>query len=237
MRRADRLFAIVQALQGRRLTTARQLADRLSVSERTIYRDIQDLSLTGVPVIGEAGVGYSLKKGFDLPPIMFDSDEIEALLIGARMVGAWGGTTLAASAERAMEKIAAVLPDRRRVAMEATQVYAPSFHVNAEVGKRFELLRLAIAARQYAALVYTAAQQKNAITRRVRPLALYFWGEHWTLAAWCEVRNDFRSFRLDRISTFTVESQIFALEAGKSLADFVRRDELEVRCADEAKSA
>ena len=237
MRRADRLFAIVQALQGRRLTTARQLAERLSVSERTIYRDVQDLSLSGVPVVGEAGVGYSLKKGFDLPPIMFDNDEIEALLIGARMVGAWGGTTLAASAERAMEKIAAVLPENRRVILDATQVFAPSFHVNTEVGKRFEALRLAIAARQYVGMAYTAAEQKNATTRRVRPLALYFWGEHWTLAAWCEIRNDFRSFRLDRIATLTVEAAVFSLEAGKSLADFVRQDELATWCDDEQKNA
>jgi predicted DNA-binding transcriptional regulator YafY len=229
MRRADRLFAIVQALRGRRLTTAHQLAERLSVSARTIYRDVQDLSLSGVPIVGEAGVGYSLKKGFDLPPIMFDSDEIEALLIGARMVGAWGGTQLAQSAERAMEKIAAVLPENRRVILDATQIFAPSFHVNAEVGVRFEALRNAIAARQYVMMAYAAAEQSKVTMRRVRPLALYFWGERWTLAAWCEVRNDFRSFRLDRISTFEVESQVFALEAGKSLADFVRKNELEAK--------
>ena len=92
MRRADRLFEIVQILRGRRLTTARYLAERLQVSDRTIYRDVQDLCLSGVPIMGEAGVGYALKKGFDLPPLMFDYDEVEALLIGARMVSAWGGS-------------------------------------------------------------------------------------------------------------------------------------------------
>ncbi len=223
MRRADRLFAIVQALRGRRLTTARQLAERLSVSERTIYRDIQDLSLSGVPIVGEAGVGYSLKKGFDLPPIMFDNDEIEALLIGARMVGAWGGTALAQSAERAMEKIASVLPENRRMILDATQVFAPSFHVNAEVGKRFEALRQAIAGRYYVALDYVAAEQTNATARRIRPLALYFWGERWTLGAWCETRGDFRSFRLDRIERLEVEAAMFVHETGMGLADFRRR--------------
>src|SRR6185369_13792433 len=130
MRRADRLFEIVQILRGRRLTTARYLAERLHVSERTIYRDVQDLSLSGVPVLGEAGVGYALKKGFDLPPLMFDYDEVEALLIGARMASAYGSQELAKSAVRAMEKIAAVLPDNRRAALETTQVYVPDFHVD-----------------------------------------------------------------------------------------------------------
>ena len=103
MRRADRLFEIVQILRGRRLTTAHYLAERLGVSDRTIYRDVQDLSLSGVPILGEAGVGYALKKGFDLPPLMFDYDEVEALLIGARMASAYGGKELAKSAVRAME--------------------------------------------------------------------------------------------------------------------------------------
>jgi predicted DNA-binding transcriptional regulator YafY len=221
MRRADRLFAIVQALRGRRLTTARQLADRLAVSERTIYRDIQDLSLSGVPILGEAGVGYVLKKGFDLPPLMFDYDEVEALLIGARMVGAWSSTPLAKSAERAMEKIAAVLPESRRAAIETTQVYAPNFHVDKDVGQRFESLRHAIRARQLTTIRYET-EDKSQTKRRVRPLALHFWGERWTLAAWCELRNDFRAFRLDRMRTLEVSESTFAHEAGKTLADYLR---------------
>jgi predicted DNA-binding transcriptional regulator YafY len=221
MRRADRLFAIVQALRGRRLTTAKQLADRLNVSERTIYRDIQDLSLSGVPILGEAGVGYVLKKGFDLPPLMFDYDEVEALLIGARMVGAWGSTPLANSAERAMEKIAAVLPESRRMAMDATQIYAPNFHVNQEIGQRFESLRHAIRSRQFATIRYESEDKKQT-GRRIRPLALHFWGERWTLAAWCELRKDFRAFRLDRMSELNVSENTFAHEAGKTWADYLR---------------
>ena len=221
MRRADRLFAIVQALRGRRLTTAKQLADRLQVSERTIYRDIQDLSLSGVPILGEAGVGYVLKKGFDLPPLMFDFDEVEALLIGARLVGAWSSTPLAKSAERAMEKIAAVLPESRCAAIETTQVYAPNFHVDKMVGERFELLRHAIRARHVAAIRYET-EGKKYTQRRVRPLALHFGGERWTLAAWCELRKDFRSFRLDRMQEIVVSENTFAAEAGKTLADYLR---------------
>ena len=110
MRRADRLFQIVQLLRGGRLTTAARLAERLEVSERTIYRDIADLQASGVPVDGAAGVGYVLRDGFDLPPLMFTRDEIVALVAGARMIRAWGGASMARGAEEALVKIAAVLP-------------------------------------------------------------------------------------------------------------------------------
>ena len=95
MRRADRLFQIVQHLRGGRLTTARQLAEKLEVSERTIYRDIADLIGTGVPLDGEAGVGYLMREAFDLPPLMFTRDEIVALVAGARLIRAWGGMSMA----------------------------------------------------------------------------------------------------------------------------------------------
>ncbi len=222
MRRADRLFSIVQMLRGRRLTTAKQLADRLQVSERTIYRDIQDLSLSGVPILGEAGVGYVLKKGFDVPPIMFDYEEVEALLIGARMVGAWGSTILSKSAERAMEKIAAVLPENRRMAMDATQIYAPNFHVDRQIGERFELMRNAVRSRSFTSIQYET-EDKKISHRRIRPLALHFWGERWTVAAWCELRNDFRTFRLDRMHEVIVSADIFANDVGMTLADYLRK--------------
>jgi predicted DNA-binding transcriptional regulator YafY len=222
MRRADRLFEIVQILRGRRLTTARYLAERLAVSERTIYRDVQDLSLSGVPILGEAGVGYALKKGFDLPPLMFDYDEVEALLIGARMASAYGGKELAMSAVRAMEKIAAVLPENRRAALETTQVFVPDFHVNKAGAARFETLRQAIKARQFVSTCYVT-EDKRVTQRELRPLALHFWGERWTLAAWCELRQAFRMFRLDRMSELTTRDQIFRDEPGKTIADFLRQ--------------
>src|SRR6266508_4584176 len=122
MRRADRLFQIVQFLRGRRLTTAAFLAGRLGVSLRTVYRDVRDLSLSGVPVEGEAGVGYRLRAGFDVPPLMFTLNEIEALAVGARMVEAWGGPVLADSARTAIEKIVAALPDDRRLVRAANRL-------------------------------------------------------------------------------------------------------------------
>ncbi len=114
MRRADRLFQIVQALRGGRLVTARRLAERLEVSERTIYRDIADLVGSGVPVEGAAGVGYLLREGYDLPPLMFTRDEIVALVAGARLIRAWGGHDMARAAEEALIKIGAVLPEPER---------------------------------------------------------------------------------------------------------------------------
>src|SRR5580700_2228096 len=109
MRRADRLFRIVQLLRSGRLQTARHLAEKLQVSHRTIYRDVQDLQLSGVPIAGEAGVGYTLRRDFDIPPLMFDHREITALVLGSRMVAAWGDADLAASAHDALRKIEAVL--------------------------------------------------------------------------------------------------------------------------------
>ncbi len=221
MRRADRLFDIVQALRGRRLTTARFLAERLGVSERTIYRDIQDLSISGVPIQGEAGVGYQLAKNFDLPPIMFEQAEIEALLVGARMVSAWGGTRLANGAERAMGKIAAVLPASKRAALDTTQIFVPNFQINKQLAATFDSLHEAVNAKRIVTFAYED-EAKRGSQRRVRPLSLHFWGERWTLAAWCETRRDFRSFRLDRLTHLNIEHTTFRDEPGRTLADFLR---------------
>ena len=221
MRRADRLFRIVQFLRGRRLTTASQLAKWLEVSERTIYRDVRDLSLTGTPIEGEAGVGYRLRGGFELPPLMFELEEIEALTLGARMVEAWSSPQLGAAALSAIAKIATALPSERRQWLEVSRTFGPQFHIPKQLGERFELLRGAIRDRRVVHFVYADAAKKLS-ERRVRPLSLYFWGEHWTLAAWCEVRNDFRSFRIDRVIRLQVTDEKFRDETGKRLADFVR---------------
>ena len=221
MRRADRLFRIVQFLRGRRLTTAQQLAKWLQVSERTVYRDIRDLSLTGTPIEGEAGVGYRLRGGFELPPLMFDVEEVEALTLGARMVEAWSWPQLGAAALSAIAKIATALPPERRQWLEASRTYVPQFHIPKQLGERFELLRGAIRDKAKVHFVYGDAEKKLS-ERRVRPLSLYFWGEHWTLAAWCESRDDFRSFRIDRVIRLQVTDETFRDESGKWLADFER---------------
>jgi predicted DNA-binding transcriptional regulator YafY len=222
MRRADRLFAIVQYLRGRRLTTAAQLARWLEVSERTVYRDIADLGGSGVPIEGEAGVGYRLRAGFDLPPLMFTFDEIDALAIGARFVEAWGGPKLASGARSALAKIAAALPAEKRIALERSPLFAPGFFVDPKPGERLDALRRAIADRLFADLDYKDAGERITL-RRVRPLGLYFWGDAWTLAAWCELRQDFRNFRLDRIGGVDLAAGRYPDESGKRLEDFLRK--------------
>src|SRR6516225_7125075 len=123
MRRADRLFQIVQHLRARRLTTAAQLADWLGTSQRTIYRDIRDLSISGVPVQGEAGVGYRIDRSYDLTPLMFTPEEVEAVVVGIRMVQAFGGNQLRAASRSALEKVALALPQHRREETEHQNLY------------------------------------------------------------------------------------------------------------------
>jgi predicted DNA-binding transcriptional regulator YafY len=220
MRRADRLFRIAQYLRGRRLTTARQLAGWLSVSERTIYRDIRDLSLSGVPVEGEAGVGYRVKSGYDLPPLMFSSDELDALVAGMRMVQAWGGSQLGASGAAVLAKVALALPREKRDFVDATPLFAPRFEVDAIHGERLDTIRHAIGRRYTLSLDYIDADGR-ASQRTVWPLALYYWGSLWCLAAWCEKRSDFRTFRLDRMHALT-SGGAYPDQPGRRLADFIR---------------
>jgi predicted DNA-binding transcriptional regulator YafY len=222
MRRADRLFRIVQLLRAGRLTTARTLARKLEVSERTIYRDVRDLQLSGMPIEGEAGVGYTLRRDFDIPPLMFSREEITALVLGARMVRAWGGTEMTQAAGRALEKIEAVLPPVLRDALDETRVYAPGFRIADEMRSRLDVLHQAALDRHCAEFAYQR-EDGDSSQRRVRPLALCFWGGVWTLVSWCELRRDFRSFRVDRMQALAVSTDQFALEPGKTLVDFLAR--------------
>jgi len=223
MRRADRLFQIVQYFRGGRLLTARKLAERLEVSERTIYRDIADLIGSGVPIDGEAGVGYVMRAGYDLPPLMFNRNEIVALVVGARMVRAWGGAAMASAAEEALVKIDAVLPDAERDRARQVQVHAFSApEMSTELRTRIDALESAIDRRQRVEFDYQD-QQGLLTSRVVRPLALLFWGKVWTLAAWCEMREDFRMFRVDRVSN-SQEVGAFRQERGKTLAEFYAKE-------------
>jgi len=221
MRRADRLFQIVQHLRGGRLVTANQLAEKLEVSERTIYRDIADLIGTGVPVDGEAGVGYLMRDGFDLPPLMFTRDEIVALVAGARLIRAWGGTNMAEAAEEALVKINSVLPDDARTRAEAVQVHAFQFNgLDDDTRDRLDRLEKATDTRTRLVIEYQD-DGGTATTRTIRPLGLWFWGKVWTLVAWCEMREDFRMFRVDRILSERVDGT-YRVEPDKSLSAFYK---------------
>ena len=203
MRRADRLFRLVQLLRARRITTADALADELEVSPRTVYRDIADLQRSGVPVRGEAGVGYRLEKGFELPPLTFTSDEIEALVIGARMVEAFGDEELADGARQAMTKVEAVLPEPLRRVLRGTALFAPAMPWQAERAASLGPLRSALASGSRVRFAYTRADGA-ASERTVSPLGLYFWGRTWSLAGWCHLRADYRNFRPDRMRELAV---------------------------------
>jgi predicted DNA-binding transcriptional regulator YafY len=224
MRRADRLFQIVQHLRGGRLVTARMLGERLEVSERTIYRDIADLQSTGVPIDGEAGVGYIMREGFDLPPLMFTRDEIVALVAGARMVRAFGGAAMARAAEEALVKISAVLPDSERERVSRTEIHSPLWVVSDADRAAIDLIERAVESRDVLALDYRDEQGRSSL-RDVRPLGLWFWGKVWTLVAWCEIRNDFRTFRIDRLVSVQHAARRFKPERGRTLADFYRKME------------
>lgn len=221
MRRADRLFQIVQYLRGGRLVTAARLAERLEVSERTIYRDIADLQSTGVPIDGEAGVGYIMREGFDLPPLMFTKEEISALVLGARIARAWGGARMALAAEEALMKIEAVLPESGKRRIADTPLFAMQFNQPTQVGDSLDYFDAAISDRQRIELRYEKLDGETS-RRTVRPLGLYYWGKVWTLVAWCELRNDFRTFRVDRIEDPNA-IRPFQIEPGKSLRDYLRR--------------
>ncbi|MDQ0068910.1 putative DNA-binding transcriptional regulator YafY [Variovorax boronicumulans] len=222
MRRADRLFQLVQLIRGRRLTTAAFLAQRLEVSERTVYRDVADLQHQGVPIEGEAGVGYRLGVGFELPPLMFTQDEASALVAAARLAQSWVDPALARDIEAGLGKILSVLPPAARVSAEALALYAPALGLDDVMGARLQALREAVQARQKLRLNYRDVSG-DASERTVRPLGCFYWGKVWTLSTWCELRNDFRGFRVDRMDAVEVLSERFRDEPGKTLADLLRQ--------------
>ncbi len=223
MRRADRLFQIIQLLRTRRLVTAQQLADALEVSARTVYRDVADLLASGVPIEGEAGIGYALRRGYDLPPLMFNREEVLALALGARMVQSWADPKLAAAARQALERIQLVLPDKLKRDLERSYLYSPVVMVEPRVATTLEQLRSAIDAHHKVHFAYTRLNGAPS-TRTVWPLGLFFWSSVWTLGAWCELRGALRNFRVDRIDGLGMLADTYTPSPGSSIDDFFRHE-------------
>jgi predicted DNA-binding transcriptional regulator YafY len=221
MRRADRLFDLAQRVRARRLSTAEQLAGWLQVSVRTVYRDIADLQARGVPIEGEAGVGYRLRPGYTLPPLMFTSPEAQALVAAVRIAQPRLDTAMAAEAEAALAKILSVLSPTARAAAESLALFAPDAGIDEASRVTLEMMRRAVHARRKLRLAYVDERQ-SASERTLRPLGCFFWGAAWTLAAWCELRQDFRSFRIDRVRRCETLDEGFRDEPGKTLADLLR---------------
>jgi predicted DNA-binding transcriptional regulator YafY len=220
MRRADRLFRIVQLLRRRRtVVTAAQIAGRLEISERTVYRDIRDLIAAGTPIEGEAGVGYRLQSGYDLPPLMFDREEIQALVLGARIVRQIGDPALARASESILSKVAAVLPKELEPLLTEARLFMPGTVNVSRSAANLAIARQALLGQRRLRMKY-ANERGEETERTVRPLGVFFWGRTWTLAAWCELRSGFRNFRLDRVGDAALSDQ-FADEPGRTLRDML----------------
>ncbi|PYQ47264.1 MAG: DNA-binding transcriptional regulator [Acidobacteria bacterium] len=219
MRRADRLFLIIHTLRGRRAVTARRLAETLRVSPRTVYRDVADLQVSGIPIEGEAGVGYTLRRGSDVPPLMFTRAELEALVVGARFTEAFAGERLAAAARHAMVKVEAVLPEELRRRTERSRVLVPAARRTA-MRADLDALHEAIEGRRLVSFAYVRPDGA-ASERDVEPVCLAFWGSAWTLGAWCRMRRDFRNFRLDRMSGMRVRDETFPDDPARGLRAFL----------------
>lgn len=220
MRRADRLFQIIQFLRTRRVTTAAWLAERLEVSERTVYRDIKDLITSGVNIEGEAGVGYVVRRGFDLPPLMFSKEEISALALGASIIESWADPALATAAKSVLSKIETVLPDDMKDEFEQPRMFSLFSNMTPELSGRMATIRTAADSRNKIQLKYARADGQSS-DRIIWPLGLFFWGSLWTIGAWCELRQNFRIFRLDRINGLTLLEDIFPAEKGRTLKDLI----------------
>lgn len=220
MRRADRLFQIVLMLGRGKVLTAQRLAERLEVSERTVYRDVQDLMASGVPIEGEAGVGYCLRSGYQVPPMMFDQEELQALMFGADVAKSYGDPALAAAADRILAKVDAVLPERLRPRLAASALLVPDLRVSEAVAQTLGEARSAINGRRRMFIDYRTGEGESS-ERIIWPLALSYWGRVWTLGGWCELRQDFRNFRLDRIERLQILGSTFDDLPGRRLADYV----------------
>jgi predicted DNA-binding transcriptional regulator YafY len=220
MRRADRLFQLTLLLGRGRVQTGDQLAERLGVSKRTVYRDIQDLSLAGVPIEGEAGVGFRLRDGYQIPPLMFTAEEIQALVFGARLVQSCADAGLHAAADDVLAKVDAVLPAHLKPMLDDPGLLVPDFRVAPEVKRALRELRGAVARRHVVTFRYTQGDG-SVITPRVRPLCLRYISGTWTLGGWSDLESTFRVFRLYRMQELAVTGERFGFERGRTLVDFL----------------
>lgn len=216
MRRTDRLFDLIQILRDGRLHTARDMAERLEVSTRTLWRDMATLIASGLPVEGERGVGYILREPITLPPLTLTEDETEALALALRLLSEGADPGMAGAAARLSSKIMAALPASRAGQADPPVWIFPGAEALA-AARHLPDLRRAIRLGAVLEIAYADGAGRETV-RAVRPLVLEFWGRVWTLATWCEARGDFRSFRVDRIVEMRDTGRVVPPEAGRDLA-------------------
>ncbi|WP_417673418.1 helix-turn-helix transcriptional regulator [Pseudodonghicola sp.] len=220
MRRTDRLFDIIQILRDGKLHRAQDIADRLEVSVRTIYRDMDTLIASGVPVQGERGMGYMAVEAITLPPLTLTAAELEALNLGMAIVAEAADPDLKTAALSLADKIDAVLPTQTVAEADAWKFAVYPFADAARGFSHMPALRAAIKGRQKLRLSYRRID--GTLTERtIRPLHMEYWGRVWTLTAWCDLRDDFRVFRVDLIEEAAPLPELFVDEPGKTYADYL----------------
>lgn len=218
MRRAERLFRLVNELRARGVSRAEDLASHFEISVRTVYRDIAHLQASGLPIEGEAGVGYILRPGFDLPAMTFTFDQLDALAFGLSFIEAAGDASLSEAAKEVRAKLQAALPDPDRKQLANAPLFA-SRRDGRATGVT-TVVRRAIRNANVLWITYRDRDEKPS-ERRVRPLAIWAFTDGWLFAGWCELRNDFRAFRIDRISQIEVTEDQFASAPGESLQTYL----------------
>jgi predicted DNA-binding transcriptional regulator YafY len=202
MHKSDRLFQLTNILRVHKVITAKELALKLDVSERTIYRYIDDLSVSGIPIYGEAGKGYTLSDDFELPPIKLNKKEIEALVLGVNLVSSWTGKTMKNAAKSLLNKIDAVIPKQIENEKPIRYARVPSGH-RRDDSLRWEQIHTALNEKKWIRIKYESLNSSST-TRIIFPLGMFYWGGKWTLGSWCSLRNDFRDFRNDRMLSIEI---------------------------------
>jgi len=222
MNRIDRLTGMILLLQSRRVVTAEQIAEHFEMSVRTVYRDIAALSEAGVPIVAEAGVGYSLARGYHMPPVMFTDEEAAALVIGAEVTGQVADESLKRSIGGALLKIRSVLPaDRRDYVNRLEKSVNVHFGRSNALGADLMPLQEAVVRRRCVSLRYDAARRGEVTERVVEPLGMVFYARQWHLIAWCRLRDSLRDFRLDRVESWNVLPETFSGHEDFSMDDFL----------------
>lgn len=217
--KSDRLFEIIAILSDGQIWKAQEIADRLGVSVRTIYRDMDALQGAGVPVDGARGTGYRARAVISLPPLALDPGELNALTLGLAIVAEAADPDLQAAAQSLSDKIDAALPAQAISAHEAWKFEVSPFASAARGASHMALVRAAIKSRQKLAITILDRSGASS-TRRIRPLHMQCWGRVWTLTAWCETQNAFAQFRLDLIAQADALPELFVDEPGRTFADY-----------------
>lgn len=220
MRRSERLAEIVEIVRDGRLHLARDIADALEVSVRTVYRDIDTLVASGVPIDGERGVGYLLREPVFLPPMSLSLTELEALSLGMAIVQEAADEDLQAAAGAVMNKVGEHASNRRQ-APKSWGFGVYTFERAREGFRHMPLIRRAIREGLKLRIHYRSLDDRDS-TRVIRPLQTEYWGRVWTCSAWCELRNSFRAFRIDQMESCEPIGKSFQPEAGKTIEDYLK---------------